>query len=366
MADSFSERSFLPDFCDIRMVFAVVLSGELLAVTITLVSLGERPESLWLKLGLISGFIQWLGLSSAALLCLCKGWLRKLSDSVAGLTSYCLVMVVCVLLTEAAYWLIESRLIAIQYASWDPVTGNIELPGVEHTEFVLRNLSIAAIVAAAMLRYLYVQHQWKRRVESEARARIQALQSRIRPHFLFNSMNTIASLTRSQPAVAEQVTEDLAELFRESLADAGVSTTLEREFEICRQYLRIEAQRLGQRLKTSWQVEGVPGDARLPRLTLQPLVENAVYHGIEPSAQGGEVSVQGQVEGDLIQISITNPLPEHLTSQPRRGNRLAVANVSERLGAFFGARARVEIEDLEGFYVVKLAFPIQRQREGGR
>ena len=178
MAESFAETSFLPDFCDIRMVFAVVLSGELLAVTITLVSLGERPESLWLKLGLISGFIQWTGLSSAALLCLSKVWLRKLSDIAAGVTSYCLVMVVCALLTEIAYWLIENRLIVIQHANWNAATGSYEIPRVDHGEFLIRNLSIAAIVAAAMLRYLYVQHQWKRRLESEARARIQALQGR--------------------------------------------------------------------------------------------------------------------------------------------------------------------------------------------
>ena len=360
MAGSSAESSFLPDFCEIRMVFAVVLSGELLAVTITLVSVGEGSENLWLRLGLISGFIQWLGLRSAALLCVCKGWLRKLSDSVAGVTAYCLVMVVCVVLTEVAYWLIESRLILVSSADWNPTTGSLVLSGVHHGEFLLRNLCITAIVAAAMLRYLYVQHQWKRRVESEARARIQALQSRIRPHFLFNSMNTIASLTRSQPALAEQVTEDLAELFRVSLADAGVSATLEREFEICRQYLRIEAQRLGERLITHWQIEEVPGDARLPRLTLQPLVENAVYHGIEPAAEGGEISIRGQMNGDLVRISISNPLPGHRARKPRQGNRLAVANVSERLEAFFGVRASVCIEDADGFYVIHLTFPLER------
>jgi hypothetical protein len=120
-----------------------------------------------------------------------------------------------------------------------------------HLEFLAKNLAITAIVAAVALRYFYVQHQWRSRVQSEAKARIQALQSRIRPHFLFNSMNTIASLTRTSPELAEQVTEDLADLFRASLGDASVPVTLEREIEVCRQYLRIEEQRLGARVSTS-------------------------------------------------------------------------------------------------------------------
>ncbi|MCB1575667.1 MAG: histidine kinase, partial [Xanthomonadales bacterium] len=179
-------------------------------------------------------------------------------------------------------------------------------------EFVLRNMAISGIVGALALRYFFVQHQYRARVESETDARIQALQSRIRPHFLFNSMNTIASLTRSDPRLAEQVTEDLAALFRVSLSDARVPVTLAEEVELATQYLRIEQQRLGERLRIDVDMRDLPQSARLPALIIQPLVENAVYHGIEPSTEPGLVEVHGRLTDDKeasMEIVVRNSMP---------------------------------------------------------
>ncbi|NIR32189.1 MAG: sensor histidine kinase [Gammaproteobacteria bacterium] len=332
---------FLPDFCGIRTVFAVVVMGEMLAFVLALAGADNR----WSSLALISLFIQWVGLSSAALLCACRRWLSLLENVAAGFVSYALILLVTLVLSEAAYWLVEKPL---------------ALPGAAegwHQDFLLRNLAVSAIVGAVALRYLYVQHQWKINLESESRARIQALQSRIRPHFLFNCMNTIANLTRSQPALAEEVIEDLADLFRVSLSDASVPTQLARELEVCRQYLRIEGLRLGNRLAVEWHTDGLPGDALLPALTVQPLLENAIHHGIEPQPQGGLVRLVAERHRDSLRLSICNSVPSSEEGPGPTGNRLAQDNVRQRLHAFFRGRGTLRVEPAEGEYRVHLDFP---------
>ena len=227
-----------------------------------------------------------------------------------------------------------------------------------HREFLLRNLGISAIVTAIALRYFYVQFQWRANLESEAQSRIQALQSRIRPHFLFNSMNTIASFTRTKPELAEQVVEDLADLFRVSLGDARIPVSLSRELEVCREYLRIEELRLGERLKMDWMVDDLPGDAQLPALSLQPLLENAVYHGIEPAPDGGTITLRGEREGDRLQIVISNTLSPD-AGNTREGNQMAQENVRQRLQAFFGPSSDLTAEAFENTYRVCITIPYQ-------
>ena len=322
----------------------------------------------WRDLAFTSLFIQWVGLTSAAVLCGCRPLLRGLDNRMAGVIGYGLVLFVTVGLSEAAYRVVLHSALNIELQSaWEvggagywftqPQPVRVELSPDWHLEFLLRNLAISAIVAAVALRYLFVQHQWRSNLESEARARIQALQSRIRPHFLFNSMNTIASLTRSKPEMAEQITEDLAELFRASLADASIPATLEQELGICRQYLRIEQQRLGWRLASHWAVDTAPGDALLPRLTLQPLLENSVYHGIEPAADGGVVSVRAERTGARLRVRIANPVIERGARLARGGNRMAQDNVTQRLQAFFGEAASFQVVSAEREYAVELSFP---------
>jgi two-component system sensor histidine kinase AlgZ len=226
-----------------------------------------------------------------------------------------------------------------------------------HAGFVLPNAVIAAIVGALTLRYFYVSQQWRRSVELEARARIRALQARIRPHFLFNSMNTIASLTRTQPARAEEAIEDLADLFRVNLSDARGQITLAEEIEVARTYQRIEQLRLGERLTVRWDVEALPEQALVPSLLLQPLLENAIGHGIENLPGGGTVVVRGWLEGDLIALEVSNPLAATRPPPPRRGHRMALDNIRERLELAFPGRASVQVVDADGQYCVRLRFP---------
>jgi len=341
------DQLFLPDFCHVQMVLAVAVMGELLAFLLVLAPTGQdggQGDGVWEQLALTSLFIQWVGLSSAGLLTL-----------VLGEAAYSLMM-----------WGMMSgdpglRQALQQHTPWSDTSAlPPELTTAWHLEFQLRNLGISAIVSAVALRYFYVQHQWKHNLESEARARIQALQSRIRPHFLFNSMNTIASLARSQPALAEQVTVDLAELFRVSLKDASIPVTLASEMDLCRQYLRIEAQRLGKRMTVRWAVDTLPGEALLPALTLQPLLENAVYHGIEPALDGGLITVSGTCKGKEISLDVSNPLASPGANRHRSGNHLAQHNVEQRLQAFFHRRARMEVHDDENEYRICLRFPVQK------
>ncbi len=226
-----------------------------------------------------------------------------------------------------------------------------------HWRFVLPNLLIAAVVGALALRYFYVSQQWRRSVELEARARIRALQARIRPHFLFNSMNTIAALTRSNPAQAEEAIEDLSDLFRVSLSDARAQITLEEEVEIARTYQRIEKLRLGDRLQVRWDVDDLPPRCLVPSLLLQPLLENAIGHGIEPLPQGGIVDVCGRLGDGAIMLEVTNPKPPGTPPPLRRGHRMALDNIRQRLDLAFPGRATVEVDIAESRYTVRLRFP---------
>jgi len=187
------------------------------------------------------------------------------------------------------------------------------------------------------------------------------LQARIRPHFLFNSMNTIASLTRSNPAAAEQAVEDLADLFRVSLTDARQRISLAEELEIAHVYERMERQRLGERLQVDWQLGALPTDAMLPSLTVQPLLENAIYHGIERLPDPGAVEISGRRDGDQLYISISNPTPAG-GGPERTGNQMAILNIRERLALAFGSDAGLEIEASPGRFCATLAFPYQRSQ----
>ena len=214
---------FLPSFCDISLVFAVVMTAQLLAFVLVFAAGGA---GFWNRLALISLFIQWIVLSGAMLLCIARPLLVGFSNSAAALISYLLLLLVTMLITEVTY-----RMVLEQSAS---------LVRVDHAEFLLRSLGISAIVSALVLRHLYVKHQWRQQIEAEAQARIQALQARIRPHFLFNSMNSIAELTRIDPVRAELAVQDLADLFRATLREASERVTLEQELEVGRRYLRME------------------------------------------------------------------------------------------------------------------------------
>lgn len=336
-----ARNNFLPNFCAIRSVFAVVITGELLAILFALISVDTLDDFIR-QLSLISLMVQWIGLTTAGLLCLLRRWLQGLGNQLTGLTAFLLLLGMTDLICLLTGW-IDLRL------RLDLFTPDRDL--------LLRALGISAIVGVLVLHYLYLQYLWRRQVEAENSARLQALHSRIRPHFLFNSMNTIASLTRSDPALAERVVEDLADLFRVSLGDAARPSTLGRELELARQYLGIEQVRLGERLRVEWALQDLPERAMLPPLILQPLLENAVYHGIEPSAQGGTIRIAGHYRRRRVNLSIRNTLPPDGRESHREGNRLALDNIRARLIGIFDMEASLTESHVDGEHQVRLVFP---------
>ncbi len=332
---------YLPDFCGMRVAITVVVGAELLAITLTLGEMAYPTlHAFYEGVSLRSLFIQWVALSGALMLCVARGRLNRLPAGKAG----------------ALAWAILLGVTGVAVATARATAGDI-FPAVNGEGFVLRSLAISAIVSALILRYLYLHHQWRLQVEAEAQARLQALQSRIRPHFLFNSMNTIAQLTRSDPPLAERVVEDLADLFRASLADARCLSTLGDELALARGYLRIETERLGERLQVEWQVAELPDDLRIPALLLQPLLENAVYHGIEPSSEPGLVRIAGTRRPGGIELEIANSLPPAGAFSHRNGNRMAVENIRQRLAGCYGDAAGLESEEADGLYRVRLRLP---------
>ena len=307
----------------------------------------------WGDLARTSLFLLWVGLVCAALLCWMRGRLERLTVARGSVAVLALLMAAIAAISLAAYLLGHSQLvIGAGTAAFFPSSA---------WPFLLRNMAIGFIIVAVALRYFYVSDQWRRNIEMRAAARVHALQARIRPHFLFNSMNTIASLTRSDPVLAEQAVQDLADLFRASLSDQRQTITLEEELEVARTYQRIEELRLGPRLQVQWDVDRLPTDARVPGLLLQPLIENAIYHGIEPRPLGGTVSVVGEVAGELITIVVRNPVAER--GSEREGNRVALANIRERLALLYGEHALVKSGRFDSEYIVTLRFPHVSARE---
>jgi two-component system sensor histidine kinase AlgZ len=344
-----AESFYLPDFCTSRAALAIVLIVELTAVVLALARQGAiQGGDFWGDLARTSLFLLWVGLVCAALLCCTRKRLERLTVARGSVAVLLLLMAAIAAISAAASFVGHTSLaVGAGAAGFFPSAAR---------PFVLRNMAIGFVIIAVALRYFYVTHQWRRNIEMRATARVHALQARIRPHFLFNSMNTIASLTRSNPALAEQAVQDLADLFRANLNEQRNVLLLEEELEVARIYQRIEELRLGERLRVEWKVEALPRDALVPGLMLQPLLENAIYHGIEPRPDGGTVTVTGEVTGRLITIVVRNPVGEP-GSRRGGGNQLALANIRERLALMYGERALVKSGRFDLEYIVTLRFP---------
>lgn len=221
-----------------------------------------------------------------------------------------------------------------------------------------RDLVFTAIIVAVLLAYFDLRA--RALSPALAEARLQALQARIRPHFLFNSINAVLSLIRSEPKRAETALEDMADLFRVLMADNRELTTLAREVELCRQYLGLEQLRLGARLQVEWYADKMPGDALVPPLVLQPLLENAVYHGIEPRSEPGVVSINIYRKGQQVHAVLRNPYK--IEGNHHSGNKMAVDNIRERLQLHFDAEASLKTSVDSDAYQVHIVLPYRSGR----
>jgi two-component system, LytTR family, sensor histidine kinase AlgZ len=213
-----------------------------------------------------------------------------------------------------------------------------------------------ALFAAAMVAAL----EWraKGRTPAATTAKLAELQSRIRPHFLFNTLNSAIALVRQEPARAEALLEDLSDLFRAALAEHGESVTLAQEIELAKHYLSIEQVRFGERLKVQWQLDPAANTAKLPPLLLQPLVENAVHHGVEPSPQGANIVISTQREGSKVVVQISNTLPPESSASSTAGNGMALNNVRERLNLLHDLESTFQAGSKNGLFNVRIELPL--------
>ena len=227
---------------------------------------------------------------------------------------------------------------------------NLDWPG------LLVGVLLAVALAALMLEYFRVRS--RAFSPALAEARLQALQARIRPHFLFNSLNAVLAIIRVDPKRAQDAIEDLADLFRSLLADDRQLIPMREEIALCRQYLNLEHLRLGERLQVHWSIDPEAENALVPPMLLQPLVENAVYHGIEPGLAAGAIEIRIGLDGDRLLVGLSNPYhPEH---QHRQGNRMALANIRERLLLHFDVEAKLDTGIDGERYRIGMAMPYRR------
>ncbi len=332
-------QTLLPDFCDVRNLFAVVLLTEILAIIFALAA-SSSSSQFWDYLALSSFLMLWIALLNAAALCLLRNWLHKQKQNICLLISFCLMMSISLLVT-----LLLNTAFEFNDDTLD-------------TLFLLRVMTISGVIYFLLLRYFYIQQQWRLNLAAQSHAEIQALRARIRPHFLFNSMNTIASLIAISPETAEKAIEDLSDLFRASLSEQNMSC-LSDEIELTKSYIAIESLRLGERLQTEWQIDDNLLNIEVPSLCLQPLAENAIYHGIEPIEKGGKIHISAlQIDNKLI-LSVSNPLmSEKQSSAFKKGNHMAQDNIRQRLKLVYGNKGKFIINDTKENYTVSLLIPL--------
>jgi two-component system sensor histidine kinase AlgZ len=288
-----------------------------------------------------------LGLALTLAVVYCKA--KPLIDRLPPVLAYASALVLPLLAAALGAWSVQQIDIGLGLG--------YTLPASDRLRVVSSVAALAVLISALALRYFYVREQWQAQVQAHAKAQVDALQARIRPHFLFNSMNTIASLVRQAPDTAERVIEDLSDLFRAALGTERDGSTLAEELHLAERYLAIEALRFGDRLQQRWQIaDDIPKSLPLPRLILQPLVENAVVHGIGRLPNGGEIVISVASEGRRLRMSVVNPaLPPRDRDS---GNGHALESIGQRLAYQFGNEAKMTGEYRDGYYRCELWLPL--------
>ncbi len=319
----------LPNFCNLGVMLRSMIAVNMLLAAAAVIRAPSLDEVASEMLA-FAAYGEPMLIVSLALLCLARRWLVTLRYG-------------------APYFVIAVFELALAY-SFHLLAANVSIA--QQMPFT-QLAAITVFVAGISLAYL----DFRARALSPAvaEARIQALQARIRPHFLYNSINAVLALMRSDPRRAERALEDLADLFRVLMADNRTLAPIANEVELVRQYLALEELRLGERLRVVWRIDGMPPDALVPPLVLQPLVENAVYHGIEPSQSGGAIEIDVGLAGKQLVMELRNPFPGE--SRHSAGNKMAITNIRERLQLHFDAEASMRSEVKDGSYRVTIRIP---------
>jgi len=327
----------LPDFRNLGVMLRILVLANAMGMAATLVKAPTVQALLPMQLE-TAALLEPLLLMQVLVLIALDPWLRRLAYAWG-----CVVVLVTTVIIVALALYVDRNWLHIGEMPW------------------WRAAALGLTVSGTALVYFY----YRVRALSPAliAARLQALQSRIRPHFLFNTINAVLSLIRSEPKRAETALEDLADLFRALMADNRKLIPLADEVSMCRQYLNLETLRLGERLQIRWHIDRMPADALVPPLILQPLIENAVYHGVQASNEPGEVSINIFARRGVLHAILTNPMDPKGPSHS--GNRMAIDNIRERLALHFDAEAGLSSKAVHNTYQVHIHLPYRKDRRQG-
>jgi two-component system sensor histidine kinase AlgZ len=357
----------LPNFRNLGIMLRILVISNGLAILQAII-LADTWSDVVQRLMQVSMLLTPVLLSSLLLLWIAQPWLDRLSYSQGALTTMAIVVVLTLIVYEYGIFL------------YNPVGNSNYL--FDEARYAL----LSATVCGILLLYFRLRAKMLTRALHEAR--LQVLRARIRPHFLFNTINAVLGILRAQPKQAETALEDMADLFRMAMTDARDLVPLHREIQLSKQYIALEQMRIGDRLSVDWQIHEVPENALIPPLLLQPLLENAVYHGIEPMSQGGIITVVLSLGSDGIRISVTNPhaannaamkerqkaddsrkvyepvrsVSPYAGKRQRHNNRMALLNIRERLDLLFDAEASYQVEHGNDFYRVEIVLPYIKER----
>ena len=330
----------IPDCCNIGILARILVPLNLAALLMAAL-IGSGASDVLMRALAIAAVLEPIAIASVVALC----GTRRLVSGQSAAVQWCAGLAVPMVITVVA------SAISARYAPSD-----VPLPSL--AAMLLVRALAAAVVCAIIFEYFRLRTLSL--APSLTEARLQALQARIRPHFLFNSLNTVLGLMRGDPRRAEYTLENLADLFRVFMRDTRELVPLDEEIVTCQQYIAIEELRLGDRLRVNWLLEEMPRDALLPSLLLQPLIENAVHHGIEPRTEPGLVSVRVGRSGERVVVEILNPLAEHAPARP--GNHMALSNIRERLMLLYDMEAELKTDTTSGQFRVQMAFPYRKER----
>ncbi|MEH8021708.1 sensor histidine kinase [Rheinheimera metallidurans] len=328
----------LPHLCHSRFLIRVIVLSQ--AVAVVLAFAPGIATDVWYRLGLISLFVHWVVLLSIGCLCWLRPHLNKLPAMTILVSCTLIFICVTVLISALAYHWLHAQ-------SW-PLAQSL-------TVFLLSNSMIAFIVSIIAIQFFIMHGEHSEQLAAQNRAELSALQARIQPHFLFNSLNTVAELTQIDANAAEKALLDLAALFRAAL-HVGEAVLLEQELQLTKQYLSLEQWRLGERMQVEWQLPDVLPQINIPALTIQPLLENAVRHGIESCHDKATLVIQLLESRSAVTLVVTNPFRQLSTNRPKNG--IAIENIRQRLKLHYGQGASLTYSVTDNLFRVKLVLPI--------
>lgn len=326
----------LPDFYNLGAILRSIVLVNIIGIMLS-IARANQPTMFWSEFFSIVTFLEPTLLLSMLVLCVIQRLMKELNYQVRVLIVFLTVFLVSTLVFKSGEYLLGND---IPYSLFNIWMLTLLTTGIVLFYFNLRERALSPALTEA---------------------RLQALQARIRPHFLFNSLNAVLSLIRSEPKRAEKILLNMAELFRVLMADNRQLTTIGKEIELCKQYLEIEQLRLGDRLKIVWHIDKMPVNAMIPPLLLQPLLENAVYHGVEPANIAGEIGINIYRSRDHVIIVLRNPY--HPNNSHHGGNKMAMGNIRERLALHFDAEANFTTKFMGDIYQVTITIPYRDEEK---